>query len=352
MTDETMRVSTDTLHAFGMRVMDAADCHAEQAKSFIDNLVWADSSGRGTHGFWRLPVYVRRFREGLMDGQATPTITNTSAALVAIDARNTSGQYAGDVACRYVAERARASGIAAATVCNSNHFGAAGYFAATLAEAGLIGLVLSNSMPRIAPTGGRRAVFGTNPLAFAAPLGGRLPVLVDFAASAMSGAAIMHMAAEGIPLEPGVAIDADGEPLTDASGVAKGALLPFGSHKGFGIALLVELLSGVLSGAGVSSGVGSMFSDFTRAANTGHCFIAIDPQSVWQDVSLYEARANALADTILAAGNPGEVRLPGANTWKKLALARDSGITLAPKVTAALAELARDVGVPSLQSTQ
>ncbi|MEO0576807.1 MAG: Ldh family oxidoreductase [Pseudomonadota bacterium] len=350
MSNQSMTFSVDTLKAFGMSVLHAAGCSEAQANSFVDNLIWADASGRGTHGFWRLPVYVRRFREGLMDGQATPTITNNASALIAIDAANTSGQYAGDIACKHIAERSQQHGIAAATVANSNHFGAAGYFAAALAEQGLIGLVLSNSMPRIAPTGGRRAVFGTNPLAFAAPLGDQQPVLVDFAASAMSGAAIMQMAAAGIPLEEGVAIDADGKPLTDASGVGKGALLPFGAHKGFGIALLVELLSGVLSGAGVSSGVGSMFNDFTRAANTGHCFIAIDPQSIWQDMSVYNQRAKALADTIIAAGAPGEVRLPGANTWKKLAEARDSGITFAPKVTDALAQLASDVGVPALRS--
>lgn len=342
-------VSLDALRRFGHAAMAAVGCVPEQANIFIESLLWADATGRSTHGFWRLPTYVKRLNLGLINTCPEPQLVAETSSLASVDGDNGLGQYVGEFASRKAADFATVCGIGAVTVRNSNHFGAAGFFAGRLADKGLIAIVVSNSMPRIAPSGGQRAVFGTNPFAFAAPLRNQAPILVDFAVSAMSGAEVMLHAADGRQLPEGIAIDDQGKSLLDPRELATGALLPFGGHKGYGIALLIEILAGVLSGAGISHGVGSMFGDFTRASNTGHFVLAIDPKKLWPKIDEYYERSEQLLRLILEAGEKGSVRIPGEQTAARLRHAKSNGIELSSDVSAALNTLAAELDIENLQ---
>ena len=344
------RVSLDSLRQFGHSAMAVVGCSPEQTNIFIENLLWADATGRSTHGFWRLPTYVKRLRQGLINTNPEPRLVVTTSSLVSVDGDNGLGQYVGEFASLKAADLATECGVGAVTVKNSNHFGAAGFFAGRLAHKGLIAIVVSNSLPRVAPSGGRRAVFGTNPFAFAAPLRNKAPILIDFAVSAMSGAEVLKRAADGRQLPEGIAIDDKGEPLLDPRELSTGALLPFGEHKGYGIALLIEILAGVLSGAGISHGVGSMFSDFTRASNTGHFVLAIDPEKLWPKIDEYYDRSDLLLRLISESGEKDCVRIPGEQSWARLQHAKNSGIELSADVSTALDVLATELGIDNLQN--
>jgi len=342
---ETTTVPRDTYTTFAKDTLVAAGCDPEEAAVSADVLVWNDAAGRGGHGMIRLPILCKRLKAGLFRSPCEPSIAEKGPALAHIDGHNGIGPYLGQVAVDEAVARAKRQGSAVVSVTNGNFSGTGAYFVHRLAEQGCLGLALSNSFPKVAAAGGRSAVLGTNPFAFGAPRGDGTNVLVDFATSAMAGATVRKLAEAGEPLPEGSVVGPDGRWIRDPADADKGALTPMAGAKGFALSLTVEILCGVLSGAGISHGAKSMFKDMENPANLGHFFLAVDIGRI-MPLEQFGERMEHLAGILYADEG---VRLPGDSRWKAL---RESeargGVAVGGSLRAKLDELAAglDVATP------
>ena len=335
------RVNPDDLRSFSLQIVSDCGAVGPQAELFVKILVWNDLVGRSTHGVWRLGTYCKRFLLGLIQCPCQPVFRQTGPAIGLLDGDRGFGPYVGHVAMQRAMDLARDAGTGLVCVSNSNHFAAAAYYVQLAAQEGMIGLAMSNSTPKVAAFGGVRPVFGTNPLAFGAPRRGGRSVLVDMATSASSGAHVIECMENGAPLPQGVAIDAEGRPTTDATRASQGALLPFGGAKGYGVALMVEILSGVISGAGISHQVGSMFQNFESNGHNGHFFMALNVAH-FMPLETYYDRLETLIDLIRQSGEDGDahVSIPGEGRWAAHERASREGICLDERIAQVLEKLA------------
>ncbi|GAB4539105.1 MAG: Ldh family oxidoreductase [Haliangiales bacterium] len=336
---DPIRVPYERAEAFARALLVSHGADRDQATSIAEVLTWAHSRGGVTEGLWRLPILCRRFADGLYQSPCRPRVQPLSPALVQIDCDGDqfggSGPYLGQLAMSRAVERARDVGVAMVAVRGGSWFGAAGYYANQAAQADMFGLAMSNSVSKVTPVGGAERVLGTNPIAFAAPRQDQPALLFDTATSATAGSIVSLHEQLGRPLPPDVAVDRAGQPTRDARDVsAGGALLPFGGAKGFGIGLLVEILAGVLTGAGIAREVRSLHHDLDRASNSGFCLIAVDI-SRFMTVGEFSARLETLAGYILGAGD--DVRLPGQRAWAEHAYSREHGVAIDDDTRAKLA---------------
>ncbi len=340
-------VTADDLEALAQSIVRASGATGPQAERFAKILVWNDRIGRATHGIWRLEAYCRRFELGLIRCPCAPIFNQTAAAAGTLDGDEGFGPYVGHVAMQRAIGLATTAGAGVVAVSNSNHFASAAYYVELAARRNMIGIALSNSTPRVAAFGGAKPVFGTNPLAFGAPRRDGRSVLVDMATSATSGAHLIDCVENGGVLEAGVAIDADGNPTIDPRRASDGALLPFGGAKGYGVALMVEILSGVLSGAAFSHDVRSMFKDFRSSGRNGHLFVAIDIAR-FMPLDTYYDRLETLLGIVTQSGKDGQspVLVPGEGRWDAYTRTARDGISLDRRAARSLETLADRYGIP------
>lgn len=340
-------VDPEDLRRFALAIVTACGAAGPQAELFARILVWHDLMGRSTQGIWRLAPYGRRVSLGQIRCPCQPEFRETGPATGMLDGDRGFGLTVGHLAMEHAVRLAKQAGTGMVCVSNSSHFGAAAYYVQIAAENGMIGLSMSNSLPKVAAFGGIRPVLGTNPLAFGAPRRNGRTVLVDLATSASAGSTIVEAMTNGMPLEPGVAIDSDGLPTTDAAEATRGALLPFGGAKGYGLALMVEILSGVISGAAISHRVASMYNQFDTGGRNGHFFMAIDIAR-FMPLETYFDRIELLIDLVRASGRDGGVSIPGEGRWAARDRALREGIVLGPRVAEGLERLAHEhrVAVP------
>lgn len=342
------RVPLNTLSEFVYDVLKGVDADHEQARIFADALIWSDLIGRPTHGVWRLPAYAKRMDLNLIKCPCKPKYQNPDAAADLMDGDQGGGHYIGHEAMLQSVEKAKVHGLGAVGVYNSNHFGTGAYYVNLAAEAGMIGFAFSNSISKVAPYGGVSAVFGTNPFAFGAPRKNGQHMMLDMATTAIAGAAVMKYAEQGKELPEGIAIDAQGSPITDPNRVDEGALLPFGGAKGYGLSLMIEILSSVLTGAAHSSGVNSMFNNFKESGQNGHFFLALDITR-FMDLEQYYSRMENLLDEVKAtAMKPGDVVIPGETRWEYYEQSLDQGVPLDAATVKALDGLAEQHQLGSL----
>jgi ureidoglycolate dehydrogenase (NAD+) len=339
-----VQAGVEDLQRLAEALLVAHGADAEEAVVIARVMVWCECVDRRTYGMWRLPIVCAKLEAGAITSPCTPLVERLAPGLARIDARGGAGQYVASVATHLAGELARESGIASVVVRGGHHFGAASYYAHVLAEQELVGLVATNAAPKVAPWGGVRPVLGTNALAFTAPRADGRSVLVDFATSAAAAATLRWAAERGSELPEGVAVDEHGAPLRDFAGLKGGALLPFGEAKGYSLGLLVEILTGVLGGGGMSHEV---VTSFGESANASQTFVAVD-LARFMPREEFHARVERLVDSIHASGLEGAaVRVPGERRWEALARA-SSGIVLDEETVAALERLAaaRGVDVP------
>src|ERR671938_2083630 len=250
-------VSPDVLRAAGARIFGAVGAPAEIAARVAHSLVDANLAGHDSHGVIRIPSYVRAVRAGEVIPQASPELVRETDVSALIDGGWAFGQLTAERATRVAMDKARRHGIAVVAAVRCTHIGRLGEYAEMGAAEGIIVFLaaggLTGKRGQVAPYGGRRGVLGTNPLAFGFPGGSEeFPLLLaDFATSAVAAGKIMVARAKGAPLPPGSIQDAQGRPSTRAEDyVEGGTLLPFGGHKGYALALVVELLGRVVTGSG------------------------------------------------------------------------------------------------------
>ncbi|GGL99506.1 Ldh family oxidoreductase [Nakamurella endophytica] len=233
----------------GTRLLEGMGTPRASAEVVARSLVSANLCGHDSHGLLRLPWYAEFLTDGRADAAAEPVVERTSGASAVVDGRHGWGQLAGRLAVRTAAELARQHGVSVVTAHSCNHIGRLGEYAEDLAAQGLVSILWCNADPSVAPFGGRQRLLGTDPFAAGIPSGERPPLIVDFATAAVAEGKLRIERAAGRQVAPGLIQDADGRPSTDPEDFySGGSLLPFGGHKGFGLAVLVELLGGALSG--------------------------------------------------------------------------------------------------------
>jgi (2R)-3-sulfolactate dehydrogenase (NADP+) len=277
------------------------------ARSVAMALVAAEADGLKGHGLSRVPTYLTMVKSGKIDGKAVPVASRPKPGVLAIDARDGFAYTAIDLAIAELPAIARAQGIALAAISNSNHCGAAGLHVEKLAEAGLVALLFANTPGAIAPWGGSKPVFGTNPIAFAAPLPGRPPVVIDMALSKVARGPIVAAKQKGEAIPEGWALDVDGNPTTDAGKALAGTMVPLGDAKGATLAMMVEILAAALVGAHFAYEASSFIDGAGGPPKTGQLILVIDPSAMGG--AHFAARMTDLAAAIEA--QPG-ARLPGA----------------------------------------
>jgi LDH2 family malate/lactate/ureidoglycolate dehydrogenase len=307
------------------------------AQIVIDVLIESDKRGVTTHGLTRLPGYIKRIETGLLDPHARPQIVADGGALVLLDGGNGFGAVAAFEATKLTAARAREHGVAWVTVRGSNHFGAAAYYSRWLAERGLASMVWSNASPAVAAYGGKRAVLGTNPISFAVPADGE-PIVLDMATTTVARGKIRRAAAEGKPIAPGLALDVDGHPTTDAQAALKGTLASLGGYKGYGLAVMIELMSGVLSGGSFLTEVRQV-TDLSGKSGACFTFIGADIDRI-TDRGAYLERIAKFRSTIRASGDAAAtIYLPGDIEAQRTREAEAKGLSLPRDVLDAIKAL-------------
>lgn len=318
-----MRIAATALHEAIVSLLTNHAASPAQAEATARHMVWCESVGRHNFGIERLPIHLKRLKAGVLNGAADVTIAQTAPSIAQLDGGGGFGYHAAERAMAHAIAMARQTGIGVTGVSNSNFFGAGAYYVNMAADAAMIGLALSNSFPKVVAHGGLKPVLGTNPFAFGAPRQNGDHLLFDMATSALAGSTVREHIEKGLPLPEGLAIDAEGKAITDPAKVAAGALLPFAGPKGFGLSLLVEILAGVITGAGIGDGVTSMYNDFTRAGGNGHFMLALDI-SRFMPLENYHARFEGLVAMLKSSGE--SVLLPGEVRWENWRDAAVNGV--------------------------
>jgi ureidoglycolate dehydrogenase (NAD+) len=272
----------ESLTASTVAALRALDVDQRDAAFVADVLVTTDAWGVHTHGVKNLFGYLRRLRAGGIVASARPRLERRGGAWGVVDGQSGLGHVAAGDAMRHAIGMAEQHGIGIVTVRDSGHFGAAGYYAWMAAREGLVGLCMSNDVPTVAAPRSRSAVLGSNPIAYALPAKRHRPVLFDISTAAVAGGKVYQAIARGESIPSTWLLDRTGKPTTDPSEFLEGgALQPAAGHKGYGFALLIEALSGALSGASMTTRIGNwMWGDASASTDHGAAFIAIDAASI------------------------------------------------------------------------
>lgn len=355
--EQAVRIPADRLRHFITRALATAGVHTSQGKIVADVLTAASLRGVDSHGVALLGWYLAMIRKGAISLSASPEVAREGGAVALIDAKNTLGAPVSVRAMDICLDLAEEFGIAAASVRNSNHFGMAAYYPLRALPRNMIGLAMTNASRLVAPTFGTEPMLGTNPLAVAVPAGRAFPYVLDMATSVRPFGRIVTAQKEGAALPDGVAIDSDGQPVHSAGTFIKAvrttfeaALLPLGStadlssYKGYGLALLVDILSGVLSGANYSKDVAS---DPEGPAGIGHWFVAIDVAR-FMSPDRFRARMDALIEDLTTSRKaPGAARIyiPGEIEFETERERARDGIPFDAADLQSLRQIAESTGV-------
>lgn len=340
-------VEPRALEAFCAAVFVAAGLPAEGAATAAENLVVADLRGVHSHGVTRMAIYTERLRRGLFNPRPAIAIDRTGASVCTIDGDNGMGAVVGSVAIREAIDMAAATGLGAATVRHSNHFGTTAYYITQAVERGLFAFVCSNAPPTMAVWGGREPLFGTNPLGYGMPTGRYPAIVADLATSIVARGKILLAAQRGETIPASWALDPDGNPTTDPHAALIGAVLPFGEYKGSAFAMLVELLAGRLSGAASMTEVPDFYRDLDHVSNFGHFFLCMDVAR-FMDLERFRARVDDMITTLKAskrAAGHAEVLMPGEIEARLQDERRRRGIPLTPEIVDILRSLAERYAV-------
>lgn len=347
MEDTGRRFDSSRLSAFCIAVLEKVGVPRSNAEIVAHSLLAANLRGVDTHGVTRLPIYVERLRAGLIDGAAVGAILSESETTAAIDGQNGLGQVVGTRGMQIAIAKAESAGIGLTTVKNSNHYGTAAYYAMMALDHDMIGFSVTNSPALMAPWGGKRPFFGTNPLAIAVPAGEERPFVFDMATSVVARGAIILAAKKGEPIPATWAITKEGEPTTNAKEALEGALLPLGGHKGFGLAMAIEILSSVLAGGPFGPHIGELYNNPTRPQEVAHFFGAIRVDR-FRPVREFKADMDAMIRDVKSQplGKGFEkIMVAGEPEYLTEQERREKGVPLSDAVVSDLTKLGASVGV-------
>lgn len=339
------KFAPQALRTFAERVLAKAGAGEADAKIIADTLVCADLRGIHSHGVGKLDHYLNRVEAGVLDPAARMEVERDKAVTALIDARNGFGQVAAHRAMELALRKAETYGIGMALVRNSNHFGIASYYALMAAEKGMIGLASTDASAGIAPFGAKEKLFGTNPIAVAVPSAERFPVVLDMSSSVVARGKVRQALTAGGEIPLGWARDKDGAPTTDPAAALKGTLEPISGPKGSGIALMVEVLCGVLSGSTLPGEV-RVITDTSGPCRTGHLLCAIDPDSFMDRAQFLADMDQTIARIKALTPIGGEVIVPGELEHRHTTDCLRNGVPMKDGAIRTLRELAVKYGVP------
>lgn len=316
-----------------------AGLSAQAAQTVAAALVESDMRGIPSHGVMLVPMYLARLQAGSVSRRESAEVVSARGAVTVLDAHHALGQLIGDQAMALAVERSREYGAGVTVVRHAFHFGGAYRYALAAARAGCIGIAAANTRPLMPAPGGAKAVVGNNPLAIAAPAAsGAEPIVLDMALSEAALGKIRLAALQRRSIPANWATDADGRPTTDPEAAIAGLLLPIGLHKGYGLALMVDVLTGVLAGGGFGQRVNGLYADVALPNDAAHLFIALDVAAFGPPDSFTERVAALAAEVTDAARAPGveRVYLPGEQAAERRAVAARDGVELDPGTVDAL----------------
>ncbi|SDA24311.1 Malate/lactate/ureidoglycolate dehydrogenase, LDH2 family [Ruminococcus sp. YE71] len=314
------------------------------AETVADNLVSAEMRGVRSHGLVQVGNYVGLYKRGVYNISPKVRIVREDDTTAIIDADRGAGAPIGRLAVRKAIDKAKKSGIAAVSVKNATHFGMAAYYAAEAAEQGLIGFAFTNTPPLVAPFDGYKKEIGTNPICAAFPSASGRPIIFDAATSQAAYNKLFFARKEGRKIPLGWAVDGSGRPTDDPSAaIDNGALLPYGGYKGYGLAFIIELLTGILSGSNITP---ENTASSPSLDSIGQFFIAIDV-SRFIDPSVFGAAADSFAARMLDSPQAGEERIfiPGEKEYLSFDDAEKNGLVIYDETTAELYSLGGELGV-------
>ncbi len=331
---------------------------AKDAQVTTDVLVLADLRGIESHGVARLPRYVSGIKQGFIKPRDQSRIIKETKTTALVDGGQSLGQVVGKRGMELAIKKAKDTAVGVVTVRNSNHYGIAGYYTLMALEHNLIGVSMTNAAPLVVPTFGRQSVLGTNPISLTAPSLKEKPFVLDMATSVVPRGKLEVLDRKGSPMPLGWAVDERGRGSTDARAVLNamakrlgGGILPLGGegeehagHKGYGLALMVDVLCGVLSGAATGLGVNADDSH----PDVGHFFMALDPTAFrpLEDFRRDMDRlARELKDSPKAEGQ-ARIYVHGEKSFARMERFRKEGITIGPKVVEAMKKIGTELGVP------
>jgi (2R)-3-sulfolactate dehydrogenase (NADP+) len=332
-----MKKKPEQLLLLARNALEKAGANPAMAEAAAKHLVRAEEQGLPTHGMSRVPFYCGFLKNGRADGAARPRMLSDRAAVCLIDNADGLPYESSEWAIHDVIQRARRNGIGFAGIANSAHVGVLGIHLQPVAAAGLVGVAFTNSPAAIPAWGGKKALFGTNPVAFAFPRKGGDPLVVDLALTTVVRGKIMLAMQKGEKIPEGWALDRDGRPTTDPKeAIENGSLFPIGGAKGAMLALSFELICAALTGAAIGPEADSFFSDKGNKPRIGHAFMAIDPGALAGNDKYFE-RVETVVKTMLQDEG---VRLPGARRFASEKKLRAEGIEVPDELLAKIEKLA------------
>ncbi len=303
------QVTTETLSVYGVP--------QGAIEAILNTIHYANRCGITTHGIRRLQMYVEKIEAGHLNPKDEVETVIDSGAVAVLDAKGGFGQVAAQHAVDMALEKAKKYGIAAVGVRNSNNFGTAGYYGDYAARHGMAAFVFANAAPAIAPTGGKKTIFGTNPICFAFPGGNNSnPIVLDMATTIAARSKIRLAAKNGEKIPIDWAIGPDGKPTDDPNEALKGSLLPMAGYKGYGLSLFMDVFAGLLTGSAYAGGVRPL-TDLEADSGNGHLFVLIDAKRFMSEEELH-AKVDYFCEAVKACGDEGVVMLPGEPGYRKM----------------------------------
>lgn len=348
--DQSPRYTPEALQAFATRAFASAGLPEPDAATIARDLVKANLRGLDSHGISRIPMYLERLDKGLVNPRPDMKVTKVAGAVAHLDADNAMGFLPSHLAMDTAMDLAADAGIGMVGVKNSTHFGMGALYVLQAIERGYVSMVFTNSSPAIAMWGGRSAFLGASPMAAGVPAGRSAPFVMDMSMTVIARGKIRLAAMKGDPIPEGLALDVDGNPTTNAAKAFEGVCLPFGGVKGSVLGTMMDLMSGVLTGANYAGDVKSLYFDHSEPQNVGHLFFAIRPD-LFMAMTDFEARMDEfnrrIKDLPRAAG-VDEILMPGEPEARTEAARRAGGIPVTANVVADLATLAAARGIAAL----
>ena len=290
---------------------------SEHAKICADALINAEQVGAYGHGLSRLKMYCDRIKKKVINAKPKIKIKNISQSISQIDANDSIGFVAADIAIKTAIKNAKKTGIGLVGVKNSGHYGLSGYYAEQATKKNLVTMIFTNAPPAVAPHGALKSLFGTNPICFGTPTGSKVPFILDTSISMINRGKIRVAARNNQKIPEGVALDNKGRPTTDAKKALKGVQLPIAGFRGSGLAWMVDILSGVLTGGNHAGKVKDPFDDFSGPQNIGHLFFTFKPNLFVNNYSQRIKENIRIIKKLPKIKGVKEILYPGQNKFKR-----------------------------------
>ena len=345
MPEAAVLIRPEKLKEICASLLQAVSVSREDAETTADVTVCAELRGISSHGIARMPAYLKRIRMGLINARPEFKFYSKYGPIAVMDADNGLGQVAAFKAMEKAIALAGEAGVGLVGVRNSNHFGVAAYYAMQALPHDMIGIVITNASPAMAPFGGRKAFLGTNPMAVAIPGRGDDSIVVDMASSITARGKIRLCAAQGVELPAGWALDEEGNPTTDPAKALKGTILPMGGPKGYALAVLIDLMAGMLTGGGYSVAIKEL-NDLSGPVNAGHLLMAVKIEA-FMEAETFKGRVSDYIAGLHEAPRAPSVQhifAPGEIEQNLTRERLEKGIPLAKEQVDLLKKLAADYG--------